>query len=331
MKIRTTLILVSLLLAVAQGDDIINWAGNWDVKTLTASDTVCYPDTTIVIQQDVGQITASWVRAKTQPCIEAEIAGKKCTQTVKNLQGNSIGLKITVGKAVIDGTFTVDGNTATFDSNNGASSTYARRKEIVHWVGVWDIITQSDTACSPDKYITLIQDSSSLSAAWTWANPQPYQQAGLAGTAFSKPSLSIPSGNALSVSFEVGSVTVQGMFAVINDQAVFASLNGASATFARRQKLVNWVGTWDLYDSQVGYLIASWTWETSNICTKAGLAGKSFAQAAPIPKGNALFLNFIVGKAYVNGFLKTYGNDKTVFLSTGDGSAYFKRRPQMVN
>ena len=344
MNKRITILLVCFLVALAQGQ-VINWAGNWDQKA-APSETACYPDITVLISQAVGTVTASWIWATSPPCTEAGLAGKQFTQTVATPQDNAIELKITVGGAVIDGTFTINGDNAVFASNNGASASYSRRQQMVNWVGTWDIVTQDDTACNPDGYITITTSGSSVSARWTWANSEPCIQAGLAGDILDTP-WTTPSANAVAINIQAKQATVAGIFAVIRDQAVFASVLGASATFVRRQELVNWVGTWDVYtpsqssgacypDGYItiipsgGNLTASWVWANSKPCTEFGLAGKPFNQTQPVPKGKAVFLDFFVGGAYVSGLFTATG-DSSIFSSNNGASANFNRRVQMVD
>ncbi len=132
-----------------------------------------------MITQNVGNVTASWIWANSQPCIQAGLAGKQFTQTVPTPKDNAIELKITGGGATIDGTFTINGDGAIFTSNNDASASYDRRQQLVNWPGVWDVITQDETACNPDGSITVTQSGSYVSASWTWANSAPCTAAGL--------------------------------------------------------------------------------------------------------------------------------------------------------
>lgn len=182
MKTKTAIIALAFafLFVVAHGDDtdVVNWAGNWDQKS-TSSETACYPDSTVLISQSIGKITASWIWANTQPCIQAGLAKKQFTETADTPKDNSIPIKITVAGGEIDGTFTITGDTAIFASNNGASASYDRRQQLVNWPGVWDVITQDETACNPDGSITVTQSGSYVSASWTWANSAPCTAAGL--------------------------------------------------------------------------------------------------------------------------------------------------------
>ena len=346
MKSQTTLILLSLFLALAHGDTtVVNWAGNWDQKTVS-SNTACYPDSTVLISQAVGTLTASWVWANSQPCIDAGLAKTQFTQTAPTPQDNSIDLKITLPKGgSIDGTFTITGDDAVFASNNGASATYSRRQQMVNWPGVWDIVTQDNTLCNPDGSITITQNNAGVTASWTWANSDPCTQAGLAGQTFSTPTAA-PTGNVVAITVTAKEAVIAGIFAVIRDQAVFANALGASATFVRRQELVDWVGTWDLQTQQSttacypdgyvtvipsgGNLTASWVWANSKPCTEFGLAGQPFTQSQPVPKGGAIFLDIFVGGAYVSGLFTATG-DSSVFSSNNGASATFARRVQMVN
>jgi len=342
MKNRTSILLICFLVALAQGD-VINWAGSWD-QTATASDEYCYPAGTVLISQTIGSVTASWVWANSKPCQTAGIANQKFSQTSPTPQDNTIQLQIKVGKAVIDGTFKVVDDDAVFASNNGASSSYSRRQQMVNWSGNWDIVTQDDNSCNPDGTVKITQTTNYVTASWTWASSKPCTEAGLAGKGFSK-DVRTPSGNAVAISVTVGAATLEGIFAVIQDQAIFASTSGATATFVRRQELVNWVGTWDVTGKQPGacypdqyitiipsggQLTSQWVWEKSDACTKVGLAGKTFTQTQPVPKGKAVFLDFIVGTAYVSG-LFTASGDTSVFASIVGASATFSRRGQMVN
>jgi hypothetical protein len=342
MKIQTTIILLCLLLAVAQGQaNFVYWAGNWDIAQAASSDTACYPENTISIEQTVTQLTASWVWAKTQPCQDAGIAGKKFTQTVDRPAGNSIKLQFTIGKVTVDGTFTVSTTTAFFKSNNGASATCIRRNDLVYFPGTWDIVTQDKTLCNPDKSITLTQqDATHVQASWTWDNSDACQKGGLAGKKFDQ-TIALTTENAVLVSFQAGGIDVTGAFAVVNDQALFISVYGGSASFARRQESVNWVGTWNIETQQAGKgcfpdtslvitkdgdsLTAKWTWANSPYCQGAGLAGKEFTYTEPIPRGRSIFLGFILETTIVSGIF-TVDGDKATFASNTGSSATFNRK-----
>jgi len=342
MNNRTIILLLCVLVAFAQGQ-VINWAGNWDIKA-TSSDTACYPDKTILISQGVGTVSASWTWANSRPCQAAGIATQQFTQTITTPESNTIDFKIHVGYAVIDGIFTVSGDDAIFASNNGASSSYSRRQQMVNWVGNWDIVTQDANSCNPNGSITMTQDRSSITATWTWANTLPCIYTGLAGKTFSRTAYT-PSGNAVSIKVEVGGVTVDGIFAVIQDQAVFASANGASATFVRRQENTNFEGTWTIQSAESatacypaqdisitqsnGNTIASWVWAGSVPCRFVGLGGKTFTQTEATPKGKSIFLDIVVGGAYISG-LFTVNGENAVFASLNGASATFVRTSKSV-
>jgi len=343
MKNSTTILLLCFLFAFAQGQEIVNWAGNWDIKATTSAD-ACYPDKTILISQAVGTITASWTWANSKPCQAAGIAHQEFTQTKPTPQGNAIDFKIKVGIAVIDGIWTVIGDEAIFASNNEASSSYSRRQQMMNWPGVWDIVTQDPNSCNPDGAITITQDRSSLTASWTWANTLPCTYAGLAGKTFSR-NVYIPSGNAVSLKVQVGNALIDGLFAVIQDKAIFASANGASATFVRRQENTSFEGIWTLKTTSSdascypvkeivitqsnGNTVASWTWGDSNPCKYMGLDGKTFSQTQPTPKGKSIYLDIVVGAARVAG-LFTVNGENGVFASINGASATFIRTGKSV-
>jgi hypothetical protein len=348
MKIQT-FILLGLLLVVAQGK-LLSWAGNWDISP-TKSDAACYPDTSILIEQTIGRITVSWVWDKTQACIDEGVAGKGFTATVDTPKDNSIDLKFTIKNVQVTGTFAITHeDEAVFVGNNKASATCSRRREFIYWNGIWDIVSQDDNACNPDKSVELWLDDSFfyVYARWVWADSAACRKLNLVGTQAWTRSDYTERGDVI-VSFEYGSsAKVEGMFAINHNQVIFFNPTGAPVTFSRRQELVNWVGTWDIVktgraefcypDGQVtiipsgSNLTASWTWQMSDFCASVGLAGKSFTQSLSVPKGKALPLNFIAGGAYVSGVVIIDKNeDEAVFLSTVQGDALFKRRSQMVN
>jgi len=339
MSNKAFIVLCFLFLSIAQGEDIVNWAGTWDV-TSQASDTACYPDDSIVITQDIGTVTASWTWATTQPCVEAGLAGKAFTQTAKDVKGNSISLNIVVGTAVVSGTFTVNKDTARFASNLGASANYARRAQMVSWEGTWDVATQDPTACNPNGFITITQTSTQVAASWTWSNSDVCKQIGLAGKSFTT-SVDTPKGNAIALTIVISEqAALAEIFAVVRDQAVFASITGAASTFARRVEKVNFVGTWQIKTQESvtscypnstvviteskGNIVASWQWADSTPCTLFGLAGANFTQTQPTPKGKAAFIDVFVGLSYVSGLFIVNGEQAT-FASANGASATFDR------
>mgnify|MGYP003576982667 CR=1 FL=1 len=121
MKNRTTILLVCLLVALAQGANVINWGGNWDFTSGEPKDG-CYPASTILITQTVGTVTASWIWDNSKPCIGAKLANQQFTQTVPTPKNNEIDLT--------DGTFSIDttnNDIASFVSKKGPSSKHERR------------------------------------------------------------------------------------------------------------------------------------------------------------------------------------------------------------
>jgi len=218
---------------------------------------------------------------------------------------------------------------------------------MVNWYGTWDIVTKDENLCNPDGSITIsdIGYTNKVRAQWTWAKTKACVDAGIDGD-FNQ--VVYISGNAAAIDIQVGVDTyIQGIFAIIRDQAVFANANGASGTFVRRQQLVNWVGTWDIKSKQSssacypdgyitiipngGNLDASWVWEDSVPCKNAGLNGKPFTQSQPVPKGNTVFLDFSVGGSWISGLFTSSDDQSCKFASINGASASFGRRTQMVS
>jgi len=342
MSSKAFIVLCFLFLSIAQGEYVVNWAGTWDVSE-EDSETACSPDRSIVITQEIGSVTASWTWATTQPCTGKGLAGKTFTQTVKAVKGdtNSISLDTPLGTA----TFRIydDDEEAKFTNNFGATPFYHRRAQMVSWEGIWDIVTEDKTTCNPNGFVTITQTSDHVAATWTWSGSDSCKQTGLAGKKFST-SVVTPKGNAIGLLIIIDELTsITGIFAVVRDQAVFASLFGTASTFTRRVENVNFVGTWDIKakedvdscypDSSIvitqdkGNVVASWKWANSIPCTLALIAGTNFTQTQPTPKGKAAFIDVWVGLSYVSGLFTVTG-DQAAFVSSVGASATFDRRSE---
>jgi len=337
MKIQTTVLLLGLLLVAAQGKSFLYWGGHWDLTPVSSNG--CYPDRTITIDQTPSQLTVSWVWAKTQPCETGKVAGETFTKTVPVPDGKSISLQFTVGTLLVSGTFTItDSNVASFNSDTGAHAICQKRKEAVYLPGTWDIVSQDNNLCNPDKFITVTAfNSTHVKGEWTWDNSLACQAGKVAGKKFSE-ALPFEENNVL-VALQDGDELVVGFFTVVNEKALFYSLFGGSASFTRRQESVSWVGTWNIDSKQAGTgcfpdtsiviteekgsITAKWTWAKSDFC--GGLGGQEFTHTEPTPKGRSIYLGLIVENKIISGIFTIDGNQAHFASNTG-ANANFSRK-----
>ncbi len=210
---------------------MVNWVGAWEATTQDKP--ACYPESAIAVAQTSTGLTFSWVWAKTSPCTTLNLAGNKFDKTISTPAGNSVQLDVSTTLSVL---FTVFHDGAVFSTNGatGGASAYSRKEENVKFAGTWNIQNQqAGSGCFPNTSVVITQDSGSLTAKWIWADSDQCGAAKLNGKEFTQ-SIPYPRGRAIFLDFIAGPAIISGIFTVNGDQATFASINEASATFTRK-------------------------------------------------------------------------------------------------
>jgi len=99
-----------------------NWAGTW-VKG-TVSEDCCTFVTPVTISQSGTTIKVDLTAESSQACKNAGINGK--TLNVNEDIGDATVLPLNEPQLGVEGTLTLDGNTATFASQNGCNTVFTR-------------------------------------------------------------------------------------------------------------------------------------------------------------------------------------------------------------
>lgn len=209
---------------------MVNWVGAWEATT--QDKTACYPESAIAVAQTSTGLTFSWTWAKTSPCTTLNLAGKEVSKSITIPTGNSAQLDVSTTLSVL---FTVFHDGAVFSTNGatGGASAYSRKEESVKFVGTWNIQNQqAGSGCFPKTSVNITQDAGSLTARWIWADSDQCTAAKLNGKEFIQ-TIPSPRGRAIFLDVITGSTIISGIFTVNGDQATFASILDASATFTR--------------------------------------------------------------------------------------------------
>jgi len=108
----------------SDSDSTVDWAGTWNSDGGESGQ--CIPANPVILSQNATTVTAVWIWADSQACMNYGIAGTPYNATVYTPPGNSINLEFQVEGDYIDGTLTINGNQAAFEGADGSTEVFYR-------------------------------------------------------------------------------------------------------------------------------------------------------------------------------------------------------------